>query len=91
MDACIAELKAQRRNTYWNISDLYKYYYENGVWDISKAADSGSGTIGYDDTTPAPNVTASSFTLPFPTEDVVMNPNLLADPIHEDVREKYSY
>ena len=88
----INELVNQRRNSYWNLNALFKYYYENGVWDISKAAESGdSGEAGYDDTTKAPNVTASSFTLPFPTTDIALNKNLLADPIHEDVRELYAY
>ncbi len=47
----------------------------------------------YDENTAAPNVTASSFTLPFPTEDVALNPNLgsNATPIHVDVRNTYSY
>lgn len=92
MEDAIAEIKAQRRNEYWNLNSLYKYYYENGVWDISKAAESGNeGEAGYNSGTAAPNVTASSFTLPFPSEDVVLNPNLLKDPIHEDVRELYAY
>ena len=39
----------------------------------------------------APNVTVSSFTLPFPTEDVVFNPNLMKDPVHVDVRSEFSY
>ena len=33
------------------------------------------------------------FTIPFPTEDVVMNPNVASDAeaIHVDVRAEYSY
>ena len=33
------------------------------------------------------------FTLPFPTEDVVLNPKVASDaePVHVDVRETYSY
>ena len=38
-----------------------------------------------------PNVTKESFTLPFPSEDVVFNPNLMEDPVHVDVRTEYSY
>ena len=40
-----------------------------------------------------PNVTANSFNLPYPTEDVALNPNLgsNAQPIHVDVRNEYSY
>lgn len=88
----INELVGQRRNSYWNLNGLYKYYYENGVWDVSKAAAASDGAeAGYDETTAAPNVTASSFTLPFPTTDTALNKNLLADPIHEEVRELYAY
>lgn len=79
----IAELKAQQRNAIWNLSDIYKAYYESGSWDASAAE--------YDSDTKVPNVTKESFTLPFPSEDVVFNPNLLKDPIHVDVREEYSY
>ena len=87
----INEIKNQRRNTYWNLNDLFKYYYENGLWDLAKAGEINGAEAGYDDQTAAPNVREDSFTLPFPTEDVVMNPNLLKDPIHVDVRETYSY
>ena len=92
MQACIDELKAQRRNTYWNLGALYKYYYETGQWDPKLAAqEEGASEASYDDQTPAPNVTASSFTLPFPDSDVVFNQNLLKEPVHVDVRATYSY
>ena len=87
MDACIKELKAQRRNAMWNVNDAYKTFYESGyaTWDASK--------MQYDTETAVPNVTASSFTLPFPSEDVALNPNLGSnvEPIHVDVRSTYSY
>ena len=87
MDACIKELKAQRRNAMWNVNDAYKTFYESGyaTWDASK--------MQYDTDTAVPNVTASSFTLPFPSEDVALNPNLGSnvEPIHVDVRSTYSY
>ena len=87
VDSCIKELKSQRRNAMWNVNDAYKTYFESGyaTWDASK--------IEYDTQTPAPNVTANSFTIPFPTEDVAINPNLgsNAQPIHVDVRSTYSY
>ncbi len=92
VQAAISEITSQRRNCYWNISALFKYYYETGVWDISKAADAeGSYEAGYDTQTAAPNVTESSFALPFPTEDVVFNPHLMEDAISVDVRSLYSY
>ena len=87
VNACIAELKAQRRNAIWGCSEVYKTYYESGniTWDPSN--------IQYDTDTPIPNVTANSFNLPYPTEDVALNPNLgsNAEPIHVDVRNEYSY
>lgn len=87
VNACIAELKAQRRNAIWNCSGVYKTYYESGgaTWDPTD--------IQYDTDTPIPNVTANSFVLPYPTEDVALNPNLGSNvsPIHVDVRSEYSY
>lgn len=91
-DRAISELTSQRRNSYWNINALYKYYYESGKWDPSEAAKKeDSGEAGYDETTAAPNVTKESFTLPFPSEDTVYNPNLLEDPVDCDVRKEYAY
>ena len=87
VNSCINELKAQRRNAIWNCNAAYKTWYESGyvTWDTSE--------IQYDENTPIPNVTAKSFTLPYPTEDVALNPNLGSDvePDHVDVRTTYSY
>lgn len=87
VDACIEELTNQKRNALWNLDACYKAYYESGyaTWDTSDAQ--------YDTETTAPNVTESSFELPYPTEDVALNPNLGSnvDPIHVDVRTEYSY
>lgn len=87
VNSCIAEIKAQKRNAFWGCSDMYETYYETGVWTVDPEAQK------YDDTTPVPNVTAGSFTLPYPTEDVSLNPNLGSDvePIRVDVRNTYSY
>ena len=86
-DACIAELTAQKRNAVWNVDGAYKTYFESGgaTWDPKD--------IEYDADTPIPNVTKASFILPYPTEDVTLNPNLSssAEPIHVDVRSTYSY
>ena len=86
-DDCIAELKAQKRNAVWNVDGAYKTYFESGgaTWDPKD--------IEYDSNTPIPNVTKASFILPYPTEDVTLNPNLSssAEPIHVDVRSTYSY
>ncbi len=90
MQACINELKAQRRSFFNGIDAVYKEYVgENfdysGTWDAS--------TVVYNDLYDNPNVTPSSFTLPFPTEDVVFNGNMATDApaIHVDVRAEYPY
>lgn len=82
---CIDELKAQKRNTIFGLNDLYKAYYETGKWNVDESS------MRYDTQTAAPNVTTSSFTLPFPTEDVVFNQHLLENPVHVDVRSEFSY
>lgn len=81
----INELKAQRRDVYYNLGTTYKAYYENGSWTVNP------DETRYNPDAKAPNVTVSSFTLPFPTEDVVFNPNLMKDPVHVDVRSEFSY
>lgn len=92
VDRAISEIKAQRRNTYWNLDPMFKNYYETGQWQLVNKDDEGNDqTAMYDDETPAPNVTASSFTIPFPMEDLTFNPHLKEDPIHVDVRATYKY
>ncbi|MGL4518193.1 MAG: RagB/SusD family nutrient uptake outer membrane protein [Phocaeicola sp.] len=81
----IDELKGQRRDVYYGLSALYKKYYEDGSFDVNPS------DHRYNDSPVIPNVTQSSFALPFPTEDVVFNPNLMKDPIHVDVRSTFSY
>ena len=82
---CIEELTAQKRNGWWNLSEVYKTYFKTGVWDASSSE--------YDSSTPAPLVTEKTFTIPFPTEDVSVNPNLGSNvaPVNVDVRSTYSY
>ena len=80
----INELKGQRRDQYNGLDALYKRYFEDGVFSLT--ADQK-----YTDNPQIPNVTVSSFTLPFPTEDVVFNPNLMEEPIRVDVRSEFSY
>ena len=81
----ISELASQRRNSYYSYDAVAKNYYETGTWAVD------ASTTYYDTDTQAPNVTIETFTLPFPTEDVVFNKHLLEDPIHVDVRAEYSY
>lgn len=85
MNGAINELKNQRRDVYWGIDELYKTYYETGNWVVDETI------TRYNPDAVIPNVTASSFTLPFPTEDVVFNPHLMEDPIEVDVRAEYAY
>ena len=81
----INELTAQSRDVYYNLGSVYKPYFESGSWTVN------ADDTRYNPDAKAPNVTISSFTLPFPTEDVVFNPNLMKDPVHIDVRSEFSY
>ena len=100
MDATIAELKAQKRNTVYGYDGAAKNYFETGAWTLEGLTDKEGKAISvaYDDpekseTAPkAPNVTASSFTLPLPSEDVVFNKHLMEEAQDvEDVRATYVY
>lgn len=87
MDKAINEIKSQRRNQWYGLEALYKPYYESGykIWEYSE------DEVKYNTDTPAPNVTKESFTLPFPTEDLVYNPNLAKEAVDVDVRATYNY
>lgn len=78
-------IKAQRRNGYYGLPDLYKEYKMNNVWNVDESS------MYYETNTPKPNVTASIFKLPLPDEDVVYNPHLLEDAQHLDVRAEFVY
>lgn len=81
----INEITSQRRNTFNGYDAVAKNYFKTGKWTVNPKE------TYYDTTVSAPNVTAKSFELPFPTEDVVFNPNLMGEPIHVDVRATYAY
>lgn len=85
INACIGELKAQKRSFWEGLDTVYKTYYEENTWDAS--------AVTYNAMYDNPNVTASSFTLPFPTMDVVFNGKMASDAEAEDVdvRAVYSY
>ena len=100
MDAMIAELKAQKRNNIYGYDAACKNYYEKkGEWTLEGLTDAEGNdvSIGYSDPATdekapqAPNVTASSFTLPLPSEDVVFNKNLMEEAQAVDVRATYVY
>lgn len=95
VDACIAELLAQRRSHWDGISGVYKDYVmdDQGNYSGPGAHAWDPSTISYNSSDDLVDVKPSMFTVPFPTEDVVMNPNVAstAAPIHVDVRETYKY
>ena len=71
-DFCVADLQAQRRNSWiGSLNDVYKAYYENGSWDAS------SITYNEDEFKPTRDAIINKLeALPFPSEDVVYNPHL---------------
>ena len=85
MSGAINELKQQKRGAYYGLNTLYKNYYESKSWNVD------ASTMHYATETLAPNVSEQTFTLPFPSQDVVFNGNLQKTPVHVDVRSTYSY
>ncbi|MCF0198112.1 MAG: RagB/SusD family nutrient uptake outer membrane protein [Bacteroidaceae bacterium] len=90
-EACVAEITAQKRNMWWELNSVFGNYYKTNIW--SKVIDDAGHTAEYDTETPVPNVNITSFTIPFPQEDLTFNPNLANDvePISVDVRATYQY
>ena len=72
-DYAVADLQAQRRNSiYGDLNGVYKTYYETGVWNVT-------ADVYYNTDDPVPGrdaILAKITALPFPSEDVVYNPNL---------------
>jgi hypothetical protein len=98
VDAVINELKAQKRNEVYSYDKVCSDYFENAVVSATGKVDYSAcewnpdpAVTYYNNPTPAPNVTASVFTLPFPQEDVVYNPLLLEPSQEVDVRKTYVY
>lgn len=105
-DVVIAQIKGQRRSTYSALGDIYRKYWEskmktfeydpntlyygNNNKEWFDPDDHSKGYLGDED---RPNVTNATFTLPFPTEDVVFNEKVSSDAPAEtvDVREVYKY
>lgn len=85
MSGAINELKQQKRGAYYGLNTLYKNYYESKLWNVD------ASTMHYATEALAPNVSEQTFTLPFPSQDVVFNGNLQKTPVHVDVRSTYSY
>lgn len=86
VDEAIAQLKAMKRGTYGGRSgdkDAFKAWFNSGytVWDGTEVKFTAEQT---------PNISKSTFSLPFPDTDLLMNPLLTQDPIEVDV-EQYNY
>ena len=96
-DFCVDELINQRRSYYYGLDDLYSTYYNTGNWTVdtsSMAYYTGATTVNPEAMMKTdPDTGGRYFYMPFPTEDVVLNPNLGSnvDGVHVDVRETYSY
>ena len=103
VNACIAELKAQRRG-YWGVPSGGSGPDLNGVYKRFVCDDDGnyggpatnpwdSSSLTYVGDNDLTDVKVSMFTVPMPTEDVVANPNMGSDVEgeHVDVRATYSY
>ncbi|MCR5351665.1 MAG: RagB/SusD family nutrient uptake outer membrane protein [Bacteroidales bacterium] len=99
MDACIADLLGQHRSTWGsnggNYDSVCKKFVtdDQGNYTGPGAHDWDASELFYNATEELTNVVPSMFTIPFPTEDVVMNPAVgsTAEAVHVDVRETYSY
>lgn len=95
VNACIADLKAQRRSHWDGLDKAYKKYVvdDEGNYVGPGAHSWDNSEIIYNPSQELTDVKPSMFTIPFPTEDVVMNPNVGSDaqPVHVDVRETYKY
>ena len=95
VDACIADLLGQRRSHWDGITDVYKNYVvdDAGNYVGPGAHPWDKSTISYNPADELTDVKASMFIVPFPTEDVVMNPLVASDaePVHVDVRSTFSY
>ena len=95
VNACIADLKAQRRSHWDGLDKAYKSYVvdDEGNYVGPGAHSWNNSEIIYNPAEELTDVKPSMFTIPFPTEDVVMNPNVGSDaqPVHVDVRETYKY
>ena len=85
MSGATNELKQQKRGAYYGLNTLYKNYYESKSWNVD------ASTMHYATETLAPNVSEQTFTLPFPSQDVVFNGKLQKTPVHVDVRSTYAY
>ncbi len=94
-DVVIAELKAQRRSGWEGLGDAYKKYVvdDEGNYSGPGAHAWDNSDMKYAANEELTDVKVSMFTMPFPTEDVVMNPNVgsTVEAVNVNVRETFSY
>lgn len=95
MNGCINELLAQRRSAWDGLSKAYGNYVLDATGEyVGPGANAWDNSeIKYKGDEELVDVKASMFTMPFPSEDVVLNPNMGSDVegVHVDVRETYKY
>ena len=95
VDACIAELKAQRRSGWDGLGDAYEEYVKDDEGNYSgPGAHPWKNTyMTYKADEELTDVRPEMFTIPFPTEDVVMNPKVGSDveAVSVDVRATFKY
>ena len=96
VDACIADLKAQRRG-YWqgDLNGVYKDFVQDSEGNYAGPAANpwDASALTYNGDNDLVDVKASMFVVPMPTEDVVANPQMAttAPSVHVDIRATYSY
>lgn len=80
----LAILNAQNRKSYAGLA--YGSYYKDGIEGNITVGDDGVPSPRIDETVPTGQPYQSSvFTMPFPRQDLLMNPNLLEDPVDYDL------
>ncbi len=93
--SCISELLSQRRSGYDGLGNAYEKYVKSAAGEYvgPEANPWDNSQIKYKGDEELVDVKASMFTLPFPSEDVVLNPNVGSDVpgVSVDVRETYRY
>ncbi len=85
----------QRRSSWGGLNGAYSKFVtdEKGAYAGPGARDWDTTDVSYNGDEELTDVKASMFIMPFPTEDVVMNPNVgsTAEAVHVDVRETFTY
>lgn len=86
LDFVANEINNQKRDYYYGLSDAYEAYYNLGGYD----GDWNMDEVGYSEIAKTYTIDASTFTLPFPDTDLLMNPHMSEDPVEVDITQ-YTY